>query len=231
MARDSQPTWLDRLYLPAYATKEAAQYARTSVSTVTRWFYGDGGTRRILAPKEARVPLSYLQLVEVGMVAMLRRVGVPMNRIRRAREFAVQTLDLEYPFTDIRWRTEGHHLILHLSDLEHDDALRRLVVADAGGQLAWEEMVGLWFLEFDYDAKTGLAIAWHVAGRDSKILLDPRIAFGAPQIRGIPTWAIKGRSVAGMSIQEIAEDYGISEEDVREALTFEEPRGKIRAAA
>jgi uncharacterized protein (DUF433 family) len=38
---------------------------------------------------------------------------------------------------------------------------------------------------------------------------------------GIPTWAIKGRRVAGESTQEIADDFGISKNDVAAALAFE----------
>ncbi|MFX8999689.1 DUF433 domain-containing protein, partial [Acinetobacter baumannii] len=67
----------------------------------------------------------------------------------------------------------------------------------------------------------GLALKWHVAGRSSPIIIDPRIAFGAPAIKGTPTWIIKGRFNAGESDSDIAEDFRIDKSDVREALKFE----------
>ena len=63
-------------------------------------------------------------------------------------------------------------------------------------------MLGQKFKEFDYNKR--LAVRWHIAGRCSPILIDPQVAFGAPQIKGVPTWAIQyrragpsGRTVLG----------------------------------
>ena len=93
------------------------------------------------------------------------------------------------------------------------------MVADAHGQTAWQEMVGERFAQFDYES--GLALVWHVAGRDSPVVINPRVSFGAPTIRGIPTWALKGRWTAGESIEEMADDFGLDEDDVSMGLNFE----------
>ena len=76
--------------------------------------------------------------------------------------------------------------------------------------------------EFDYEEEhEGLALKWHLAGRTSPVIIDPRIAFGTPTVKGTPTWIIKGRWDAGESDTDIAEDFGIDKVDVREALKFE----------
>ena len=56
---------------------------------------------------------------------------------------------------------------------------------------------------------------------DRRVVIDPRISFGAPAVKGIATWALSGREKAGESIADIAEDFGLTLEDVKAALTFE----------
>jgi uncharacterized protein (DUF433 family) len=52
-------------------------------------------------------------------------------------------------------------------------------------------------------------------------MIDPRVSFGAPMVKGIPTWAILGRWDAGESPTEIAKDFGIRKAAVVDALSFE----------
>ncbi len=66
-----------------------------------------------------------------------------------------------------------------------------------------------------------MVVQWHVRGKASPILIDPQIAFGAPAINGVPTWAIKGRREAGETIDEIVDDFLLKREEVAAALEFE----------
>ena len=75
------------------------------------------------------------------------------------------------------------------------------------------------FALFDYEYE--LAIRWHLAGRESPVVIDPRIAFGAPAIRGIPTWILRGRWVAGESLEDIQEDFGLTQDEIVGGLGFE----------
>lgn len=211
-------SWRRRLYLPAYSVADAARYARTQRQTVAYWHYGSR-----LAPalpgKQPRKPLSYLQLVEVAFVATFRKLGVSLQRIRKARDYLSQTFSSEFPFAELRLQTEGRHVLLDLLQIEPDAQLDHLIVADASGQIAWQPLIGERFAEFDYEE--GLALIWHVAGRGSPILIDPRISFGAPTIRGLPTWVLKGRRIAGESVKELQDDFVLSQEDILQALAFE----------
>jgi uncharacterized protein (DUF433 family) len=185
-----------------------------------RWQYGTPSQAAALPGKERGRPLSYLQLVELAVVGAFRQAGVPLVRIRRAREFFAQQFHEEFPFAHYRLVTEGAHVLMHLCDLEPDSELDELVVTDAAGQLAWKQFIGEWFQEFDYE--NDLALRWHVAGRESPVLIDPRISFGAPTVRGIATWAIKGRAEAGETPEEIAEDFELGIDEVKRALAFEQ---------
>jgi len=160
-----------------------------------------------------------MQAIEVAFVATFRRLGVSLQRIRKARDYYAQMFHVEFPFAQLEVKTEGHHLLLELLELEPDPEIAKLIMGDAAGQLAWEPMVAERFAQFDYEHN--LAVRWHVAGRDSRILIDPRISFGAPTIRGIPTWALGGRSRAGEPVDEIGPDFGLDLDEVREALAFE----------
>ena len=175
---------------------------------------------------QRREHLSYLQLVEVAFVATLRKLGVSLQRIRRARAYAAQVLNAEYPFAEYRWLTEGHHAMLNLIDVDDHApetdggaSISSLVVGDAHGQIAWQEMIGARFAEFDYEED--LALTWHVRGRDNPVVIDPRVSFGAPTVRGLPTWVLKGRWKAGESISDIEDDFGLEEEEITHGLGFE----------
>lgn len=216
--RNAEP-WRRRLYLPAYQVGDAARYAGTSAQSVAYWHYRGGSLGPALPGKTRRQPLTYLQLIEVAFVSTFRDLGVPLQRIRRARAYAAQNLNAEFPFAEYRWLTEGLHLMLDLRDIDGDADIGRLVVGDADGQLAWQELVSERFAQFEYES--GLATIWYVQGRRSPVKIDPRVSFGAPTIRGIPTWTIRGRWRAGENLRDIHEDFHIEESDIRAALRFE----------
>ena len=54
------------------------------------------------------------------------------------------------------------------------------------------------------------------------IVIDPSIRSGRPVIRGtrVPVDIIVGRVAAGLSIQAVADEYGITEKDVYNALGY-----------
>ena len=163
--------------------------------------------------------MSYLELVEVAFVATFRGLGVSLQRIRRARDYAAQVLKSEYPFAEYSWLTEGHQVLLDLRTVEGDSSIGSLIAADSQGQVAWKEIVSDRFHQFDYD--NGIALIWHLASRRSPVVIDPRVSFGAPSVNGVPTWALRGRWDAGESILDIKDDFGLSKDEIRYGLLFE----------
>lgn len=215
MSERTDEPWRRRLYLPAYQIGEAARYAQIAPQTVAQWHKIETA---MLTQREKRAALTYYQLIEVAVVAAFRKAGVTLKNIRAAREYAAHYLKSEHPFAEYRFKEQGKHLWLdstQIGDLKPDT----VVQADQGGQLAWESVIGR-LQEFEYDHE-GIVLRWHVAGLQSPIIIDPRISFGAPTIRGTPTWVIKGRYEAGESDSDIADDFQIGSEEVREALKFE----------
>ncbi len=55
-----------------------------------------------------------------------------------------------------------------------------------------------------------------------RITVDPQVRFGKPVIEGtrVPASVVVGAVAAGDSWKEIAQEYGIAEEDIRAALAY-----------
>ena len=213
------PPWLRRLYLPAYSIREAAYYAGISPQVVANWHYYGGKVGPAIPGKEKGKRLSYFQLIEVAFVATMRKEGMTLQKIRKAREYARQTFNSEYPFAQLKWKTEGTHLLLELKDIVGDKDMERLIAADLSGQIGWKPVMAERFKQFVYENE--IALIWHVRGTDFPVKIDPRIAFGAPTVKGLPTWILKGRWLAGEIIEEIQDDFQIEPEYIKYALEFE----------
>lgn len=218
-AKPKVAPWRRRLYLPAYRVGDAGRYAEVHPQTVSRWHLGNARTTATLPGRGKGNDLSYYQLVEVAFVATFRKLGVSLQRIRKARDYAGQVLKSEYPFAEHSWLTEGHHVLLELRETVGQDFVKDLIVADEHGQIGWREMIGERFHQFDYQDE--IALVWHLRGRENPVSIDPRISFGAPNVKGVPTWALKGRWDAGERVADIQDDFGLSEEDIRSGLSFE----------
>jgi len=213
--------WRSRLYVPNYRIGEAARYAHLSPQTVAKWHTKPGSNRRsTLSTKEKGAALSYLQLIEVAVVSSFREAGVGLKKIEAAREYLAKQMEVEFPFAAYRFKTDGKDLWMDYAQFEASAGDRTLLAASRGGQLAWTDIIGR-LQEFDYENDEGLAIRWHVAGRDENVIIDPRIQFGAPSVEGVATWAFKGRWEAGEDLDDIADDFGVSNSDVLAALRFE----------
>ena len=214
-----------RLYLPAYRFSEAAGLTGTTAQTITRWYRGyesPGHRMKPVLPSEGSPLLSYLQLIEVAFVADFRRLGIKLDRLRAAHEYCRKTFNSEYPFARYQFKTDGVHVLAEFA--EHMGGFPRttqLIITDAGGQVVWGQAIKERLEQFDYEE--GLAFRWHPRGRSSVILVDPRIAFGAPMIgeTGVPTAVVKERYDAGEKLDEIADDFDLPHSQVVEALEFE----------
>lgn len=213
LSHSSEP-WRKRLHLPNYPVGDAARYTHVHANTVSAWHKIE---QKVLTAKKKRERLSYLQLIELAVVAGFRKAKFSLPEIRAAREYLQKNLGSTYPFAEFKFKHYGKSLFTEDSKAEGP---HRLFKANAGGQLAWDDLIGPVLQEFDYEHE-GIAVRWHVAGTTSPIIIDPRISFGAPSVRGTPTWIIKGRFDAGESDSAIAEDFRLEVADIRAALKFE----------
>lgn len=55
-----------------------------------------------------------------------------------------------------------------------------------------------------------------------RIVVDPQVRFGKPVIQGtrVPIHVLVAKVAGGMTPEQVAEEYGVTLEDVRAALTY-----------
>lgn len=217
MVLQADALWKTRLNLPAYRVGEAATYAKVAPQTVTAWHKRK---TQLLSEKQSHKGISFLQLIELAVVADMRALGVKLCEIELARSFFRKETGLEFPFAQLRFKTDGADVFSDLQGELGEIIEDKVLSANHGGQYVWTEMLSSRFKEFNYD-DSGAVIAWKVAGANKDIEINPQVAFGAPQIAGVKTGIIKGRWTSGEEVDEIADEFSLSTSQVLEALIFE----------
>lgn len=213
--------WRKRVNIPAYSVRDAAKFARTSPQTISYWQKLGQGESSALSARDPRMALSYMQLIEIGVVAAMRKAGVPLKTIRKARDYLAKNFNSKHPFAEYRFKTSGKDLIVDSEELKKSDR-DKLVVVSENGQYAWKQILQQLLQEFEYSSdENGMVTRWNVAGRDVPIVIDPRIAYGLPSVNGVQTAVIKNRWIGGESLDDIAEDFDIEKSVIMSALKFE----------
>jgi uncharacterized protein (DUF433 family) len=209
-----------------YSASEIARWAKTTPQTARRWLVGyyfpsNAGRRwspAVTAPQGKDNLWSFEDLIEVAAVAAARREGVPMPRIRKAVEYAVERLDIARPLLSERWRTDGHDLFA----LEDTNFSRM-------GQRVWSFAAeALRDVEYGNDL---LVAKWWPAGKDTGVLVDPQVNFGRPIVAsiGVRTETIADRFYAGATMEDVGAEYDISALLVQEAVRFENRAAAVAA--
>jgi uncharacterized protein (DUF433 family) len=230
MSRNSIYGGRDPRRLPAYGVAEAARYLRIPAATLRSWVAGrtyplqDGvGEFAPLiraADPEAR-KLSFENLVEAHVLRALRtKHGLPVRAVRPALEYAERELGIERLLLNNEpLLTDGGELFL--------DRFGELVSLSRSGQIAIRAALQehLRRVERD-DAHIPIRLypfgpAEVSAGRRN-IVIDPRLSFGRPTIArvGVRTEVVASRVNAGESIDDLALDYGITPQEVEDAILF-----------
>ena len=239
----AEAPWYNRLVEPVYRVKDAARYSGAHSAAVARWLRRGDPTWWDRTPG---LPLSYLELVEVAFATYFRRMGIPFDKIRNARQDMARHLNSRHPFAEIRFKTDGYRVlvddplaenerysIVEVVELGRMSSRVFRVPADAEGidldfdrsdpaatdSGVWLDLIEKKSSEFDYEF--GLALTWHPVGKGSSVTIDPRMSFGDPAVGGIPTWTIKGRWAAGESLDVLQADYGLPSKALEDALRFE----------
>ncbi|MBK8233507.1 MAG: DUF433 domain-containing protein [Candidatus Eisenbacteria bacterium] len=224
---------VDVVDVPAYSVAEAASYLSMPPRTLQSWVSGrtystqDGDRRwspviKVADADNAR--LSFRNLAEAHVLRTIRQVhGVTFPRISLVFDYFCREFASDHPLLEIDLKTNGVDLFT--------ERLRHLVNVSKQGQLAVRESLESSLSRIERDDRHTPRLlypftrfAQQVAEADSPrvIAIRPDVAFGRPIIAGtgIRADAINDRFVSGESVEELADDYGLTHEQIEEAVRW-----------
>lgn len=232
--RSHEPQLLGR---GVYSLSRAAQLAGVSNSSARRWVlgYSSAGHRQPgLIPSDLPAignyrAVSFLNLVELKLLAAFKQEGLSFQKVRRAVEYLQAMHEVAHPLAWNKLSTDGRDVFVWV---EHGSG-ENVVIQTTGrksGHCVMDKVVAPYFHDLDFSPETQLASRWFPAGRDKPIVVDPGIAFGEPVIEGtrIATGLLYDRVAAGDTVDVVAKWYALQPEEVEQARKFE---ASLRGAA
>lgn len=182
----------------------------------------------IVTPKHSPALLSFLNLVELHILASIRRVhAVKMPSVRRAIQFlkkrAQCSIDLRHPLLSHDLDTDGVDLFI--------EEYGSLINISQEGQTAMREIIGAALLRIERNPE-GIPVKLYpftrtggVTDAPAMIVIDPNLSAGRPVIAGtgLAVQLIAERYKAGESINDLAQDYERGHEEIEEAIRYELP--------
>ena len=169
---------------------------------------------------DGRLTLTFLDLIQLRVVKGFRVAGVPLQRIRTAAETAADFFSTSHPLAFHRFKTDGRDIF---GDVVERGRHWGLVNLSASGQKVFPELVEQSLKEISYATETGLASRWYIAGPGGGVVVDPRIAFGAPVVEdaNVPTRVIWEQSHSEHEPEALAAWFRIDIKQVTDALRYE----------
>jgi uncharacterized protein (DUF433 family) len=221
-----------RFDLGLYALPEAARLARVPRTTLGNWVRGYRYPARgrmvrakpVIAPTVGpETTLSFVNLMEALTLAGFRQIRVPMQRVRKALDYAARFVEAEHLLASKRLLTDGKELFWEFQERSRDGDVS-LVNLSRGGQKAFPEAVMRYLREMEW-GRDSFAARWWPGSEPGlgEILVDPKRAFGAPVIAGtgIRTEDVFSRFSAGEPLGELAEEYGLTLAKIEAAVRLE----------
>ena len=219
-----------RLSRAIFTLREAAGYLDVPKSTVHAWARASGSKAPLITtfPRhggQATVP--FIGFAEAYVLSAFRRAGVPLQRIRPAVEVLSGTIGIEHALASERLYTDGAEVLYdYAADRDEDDLLELVVVRT--GQHQFSEIVRDYLKRITYGADGWAARVRLPAYEHAQVVVDPHVAFGLPLVvhGGARVEDLVDRFVAGDSVADIADDFGVPAEEVEDVI-----RVATRAAA
>lgn len=219
----------DPRHMPLYSTTEAARYLHLAPATLRSWVAGRSYPRKegqgyfeplIERPDEDDTRLSFMNLIEAHVLRALRTDhGVSIRAVRDALDYVEKNLGIKRLLANQELRTRAGELLL--------DRYVELVNLNRSGQLVMRKLLENHLGRVEWDlSNVPLRLFPFVISAPLErraIAIDPHISFGRPVVvsKGISTAVIAERIDVGETVEDLALDYGLEEEEVEAALLYE----------
>jgi uncharacterized protein (DUF433 family) len=197
---------------------DAARFLGIPRATFHRWARGyprGGPLLHVLdaSPRRAQVP--FIAVAEAHVLAALRQAGVRPARIRPALTRLQREFGREYVLAAPELATDGIDVLWDFARTDEGQGL----MAGHTGQLVMREIVED-YLRYVIRAEDGYPRALQLRHCEpSKVIMDPYRAFGQPVFEGSRARVadVAGMLSAGEDPQVVADEHGVSMDDVRTA--------------
>jgi uncharacterized protein (DUF433 family) len=212
---------------PRYSFAEADRIARVTPGTSSRWlkgypyWYSSDEQRRsppVTPRKGSQEAVSFVDLMEVAAIGRLRDKGFSLKRIREINAYCRVYLRTPRPLVTEKFRVTGQDIFID------DENFGVLVnVGREAGMRAWEEVLEPFLDDVEYEEE--LVRRWWPLGKTVGVVVDPDYGFSLPVIEGtgIRTEIIAERKRAGDSTKDIIYDFGVTPDQIEDALLWETP--------
>jgi uncharacterized protein (DUF433 family) len=211
---------------PLYSFAEADRLAKVTPNTSRRWlkgyhFWYSPDERRTMPPitprSEPTDAVSFVDLMEVAAIGKLRDKGFSLGRIREINEYCRIYLHKPRPLVTETFKVKGRDIFVEAS---YGVLLN---VGYEAGMQAWDEVLDPFLDTVEYENE--LVRRWWPLGKACRVVVDPDYGFGLPVIEGtgVRTEIIAERARAGDSTEEITYDFGVTPDQIEDALRWEMP--------
>lgn len=218
-----------RIAVPLYALSDAARYAHVPRKTLQNWAEGYESTAGTWYPPLLVLPdeqpfdqtaLSFENLIEAALIGQWRKRRVPLQRIRKAHFLALEEFG-DHPFARQRIYVGGTDLFVEADRTTEDEGGSSFTVLTRANQYTLAPLIADSLEYIDWQTGEGFPYQYRPAEGRNIVKLNPNIEFGLPNIHRIRTEIILQRFLAQESVDEIAGDFDLSEEEVEQALRYE----------
>ena len=225
-----------RFDVPLYTLTEASRYLIVPRSTLEIW--ASGYERR---PKDREVVkgepivtalpqthqgyarLPFVGAAEAYVLNAFRRAGVPMQRIRPSIDWllrnvgphALASQDLYTDGAEVLWE-----FAQRTGEGSPDDQVVKHLVVPRSGQHVFKDIVQHYLKQISFDKDKYAKMIRLPQYGSANVVLDPYRGYGQPvfDVSGARVADALGPLRAGETFEAVAEDYGVSERDLRDAL-------------
>jgi uncharacterized protein (DUF433 family) len=225
-------TVLDR---ELYTTAEAARLLRVPPRTLKNWLEGNV-MRGVQYPPVIRMTatggdlVTWGEFVEAAFLTEYRRGrNVPLQHLRPVIDELRRRYGVPYPLAHFRPYEADRELVIRLYDDSGRADDNAPLIVPRKGQLVLGGALDVFVHKVEF--ADDVALRLRPEGPDSRVTIDPEVAFGLPVVRGVRTEVIHELFDAGDSVEFIAESYELPTEAVEDAIRFETRREHRNAPA
>jgi uncharacterized protein (DUF433 family) len=220
-------TALSLLERPVMTAREAARQLDIPATTLTHWLEGWMRAGTWYAPVLRDKPtgaseITWGEMVEARYLRAYRQ-RVSMQQLRRFIGGLRREFGLPYPLAHFQpFVGPGRRLLLELQDEAQLPLSMRMVYEVTTGQLILDGRVDDFLSRVTFeDAGERQAERMHPAGRNSPVVMDPRVGSAASTVRGTRTEVLAELADSDVPVEDIAADFHLPVAMVKAALSYE----------